>query len=53
MVGTPIQIPVSMCRFSVHSGVYHVVGIGGTLGVQERDASFIVRTFHNELCVVI
>ena len=41
-----------MCGFSVHSCVYSVVGIGGTLGVQVGDASFIVKTFHSELYVV-
>ena len=35
MIGIPIQIPFSIGRFSIHSGVYNVVGIGGTLGAQE------------------
>ena len=47
MVGIPIQIPVSMCRFSIHGGVYSVVAVGDTLGVQEGNASFTVRPFHS------
>ena len=35
MVGIPIEIHVHMCRLSIHSGAYSVVGIRGTLGVQE------------------
>ena len=51
--GISFQIPASICRFSIHSGVHSVVGIRGTLDVQEGNASFIVRTFHSELYVVI
>ena len=51
MGGISVQISVSMCRFSIHCGVESMVGVRGALSVQERNASFTVRTLHSELDV--
>ena len=53
VIGTPIQISVCMCGFSLHSSVYSVVLVWSTLSVQERNAFFIVWTLHSELYMVI
>ena len=53
MVGIPVQIFVSMCRFYIHCGVDNVVAVRGALSFQERNASFTVRTLHSELDVCI
>ena len=53
MVGIPVQISVSMCRFSIQCGVDGTVGVRGALSVQEKNASFTVRTLLSELDVVI
>ena len=53
MAGIPVQIPVSMCRFSIHCGVDSMVAVRGALSVHESNASFTVRALHNELDVGI
>ena len=44
---------LSVCQFSIHSGVYSVVGVWSALSGQDGNASFIVWTLYGELYVVI
>ena len=53
IAGIPVQISVSMCRFSIHCGVHSMVGVRGALSVQERNASLTVMTLHSKLDVGI
>ena len=53
MVEISVQISLSICRFSIHCDVDSMVGVRGALSVQERNASFTVRTLHSELDIGI
>ena len=52
MATVPIQVVISVGWFSVYRGMYGVVWIGKTFGIQEWDTTIIAKGFHCEFDVV-